>query len=395
MKILQINNNHYRKSGTDSVYLNTLELLRNHNHEVIAFSFLDENNVSEFSNKYFVHKNLLNNSAGKFYSVSAKKNIEHLIKEQKPEIAHFHNIIGGLSSSILPVLKKYNIPTVATFHGFKYLCPAYVFINGKGEICEDCKVGKYYNCIKNNCAPEGLVKSTGLAIESYLRDFFFPFNKYIDKYIFLSKFFLDKYLEYYPEIKEKGVFFYNYIDQTNTNIEIRKGNYFLYFGRLDREKGIETLVKAFTKNPDAQLKIIGKGQFSDYLLNNKIENVEYLGYKNWDEIQYYLINSSFVIVPSECYENNPMTIIESYSLGTPVIGAHIGGIPEIILPGETGYLFESKNEKQLSDTIKIANQLDEVSYNKMSQNSLKFAQENFSAENYYSKLIAVYNSLMN
>jgi glycosyltransferase involved in cell wall biosynthesis len=395
MKILQINNNHYRKSGTDSVYLNTIDLLRNHNHKVIAFSFLDENNLNEKSSNYFVHKNLFNKSVGKFYSTSAKKSIEQLIKEQKPDIAHFHNIIGGLSSSILPVLKKYNIPTVATFHGFKYLCPAYVFINGKGEICEDCKVGKYYNCIKNNCAPEGLLKSSGLAIESYLRDFFFPFNKYIDKYIFLSKFFWDKYNEFYPEILSKSTFFYNFLSDIKNVIEKSKGNYFLYFGRLDREKGIKTLINAFTKNPEVQLKIIGKGQYSDYLINNKIKNVEYLGFKNWDEIKDYLINASFVIVPSECYENNPMTIIESYSLGTPVIGANIGGIPEIILPGETGYLFDSKNVDQLADTIQIANQLEEVSYNKMSQNSFKFAQENFSSENYYSKLIAVYNSLMN
>lgn len=395
MKILQINNNHFRKSGTDSVYLNTIDLLRKHHHEVIPFSFIDNNNDSEISNNYFVNKGIISNSVGKFYSFEAKRKIQKLIIEKKPDVAHFHNIIGGLSPSILPVLKKYKIPTVATFHGFKYLCPAYVFINGKGELCEDCKVGKYYNCIINNCAPEGIIKSASLAIESYVRDFFFPFNKYIDKYIFLSKFFLDKYLDYYPEIKDKAVSFYNYIDQIENKIKIKKGDYFLYFGRLDREKGIKTLIAAFIKIPNVKLKIIGKGQFSDYLINNRIKNIEYLGYKNWDEIKYYLINASFVIVPSESYENNPMTIIESYSIGTPVIGANIGGIPEIIIPGKTGYIFESKNIDQLADAIQIANQLDDESYIKMSKNSLNFAQDNFSAENYYSKLIAVYNSLTN
>lgn len=394
MKILQINNNCYRKSGTDSVYLNTIDLLRSHDHEVMTFSFQDENNVSEIYDKYFVRKNFLNKSFGKFYSISAKSNIERLIKDTKPDIAHFHNIIGGLSSSILPVLKKYNIPTVATFHGFKYLCPAYVFINGKGEICEECKVGKYYKCIKNNCAPEGLVKSTALAIESYLRDSFFPFNKYIDKYIFLSKFFLNKYSEFYPDILDKSIFLYNFLIDIKKEPVNKKGDYFLFFGRLDKEKGIKTLINAFSRNPNVSLKIIGKGQLSEYLLNNKTENVEFLGYKNWNEIQNYLINASFVVVPSECYENNPMTIVESYSFGKPVIGSNIGGIPEIILNEKTGYTFEPKNIDQLAYTVNVANQLDEASYNKMSQNSLKFAQEYFSAENYYSKLIALYNSLM-
>lgn len=394
MKILQINNNHFRKSGTDSVYLNTIDLLRRHGHDVLAFSFNDSNNFPEVSNKYFVNKGVFSNSIGKFYSLQARQKIEKLIIEQKPDVAHFHNIIGGLSLSILPVLKKYKVPIVATFHGFKYLCPAYIFINGKGEICEECKVGKYYNCIKNNCAPEGKIRSTALAIEGYMRDFFFPFTKYIDKYIFLSKFYLNKYLEYYPEINDRGSFFYNYLDKISSDVRSKKGDYFLYFGRLDREKGIKTLLNAFSKNTSAKLKIIGDGQLSEYVKENKTLNVEYLGFQNWNNIRDNLVNTSFVIVPSECYENNPMTIVESYSLGKPVIGSNIGGIPEVILHNKTGYIFEPKNVNQLSDIIQAVSEMDENTYNQMSQNSLKFAQENFSAEKYYNKLMEVYYSII-
>lgn len=395
MKILQINNNHFRKSGTDSVYLNLIELLRNRGHEVISFSFQDKNNISEELDIFFVKKTFYYKSFGKFYSLSAKNNLEKLILTYKPDVAHFHNIIGGLSFSILPVLKKYNIPVVVTIHGFKYLCPAYVFINGKGEICESCKTGKYYNCIINNCAPEGIIRSTGLAIESYLRDLLFPFTNYIDKYIFLSSFFLDKYCEYYPSIGSKGVFLYNFIDEIIPVTKVNKGNYFLYFGRLDREKGIKVLVKAFSKNQDLNLKIIGDGQLSEYLVNNKTPNVEYLGYQHWNNLKEYLINASFIIVPSECYENNPMTIIESYSFGKPIIGSNIGGIPEIVLHGKTGYIFEPKNVNHLSSTLRTAFHLDDKSYAQMSQNSIKFAQENFSANKYYNKLMEVYNSIIN
>lgn len=395
MRILQINNNHYRKSGTDSVYLNLIELLRQHGHEVIAFSFYDNKNLLEDSNKYFVKKDIYNKTIGKFYSFSAKTNIEKLIIEQKPDIAHFHNIIGGLSFSILPVLKKNKIPIVATFHGFKYLCPAYVFINGKGEICEDCKVGKYYNCFINNCAPEGKLKSAALAIESYGRDLFFPFTKYVDKYIFLSKFFLNKYCEYYPTIANKSVFIYNFLDKVDTSMKLTKGNYFLYFGRLDREKGIHTLIEAFSNNEELKLKIIGDGELSGYLQKNKFPNIEFLGFKDWVALKEYLINASFIIVPSECYENNPMTIIESYSLGKPVIASNIGGIPEIVLHDKTGYIFEPKNVNELSDILKAANHLDDKSYTQLSQNSIKFAQENFSSENFYNKINDVYNSIVN
>jgi glycosyltransferase involved in cell wall biosynthesis len=394
MKILQINNNHYRKSGTDSVYLNLIELLRKNGHSVIPFSFQDKNNISEENDDFFVKKGFFYNSFGKFYSLSAKNNLEKLILTHKPDVAHFHNIIGGLSLSILPILKKYSIPTVVTVHGFKYLCPAYVFINGKGEICEKCKNGNYYNCIFSNCAPEGRIRSTVLTIESYLRDFFFPLTKYVDKYIFLSQFFLDKFVEVYPKIKNKSVFFYNFINDFEANHSINKGDYFLYFGRLDREKGINTLLKAFSVNLGRKLKIIGDGQLSEFVKISKTDNVEYLGYKDWNEIQKYLHNASFVIIPSECYENNPMTIIESYSMGKPVIGSNLGGIPEIISHGETGFTFESKNILQLSNVLEVADKIDLESYRQMSKNSIRFAKENFSSDIYYEKLLYVYNSVI-
>ncbi len=394
MKILQINNNHYRKSGTDSVYLNLIKLLRNHGHEVIAFSFYDDKNVSEELDNYFVQKKFLSRSFGKFYSRDAKNNLEKLILDHKPDIAHFHNIIGGLSVSILPVLKKNNIPTVATIHGFKYLCPAFTFINGKGEICEDCKGGKFYKCLINNCSPEGRIRSTALAIEAYGRDYFFPFYKYVDKFIFLSRFFLNKFNEFYPNIGDNSVFIYNFMDETNEIPKTTKGNYFLNFGRLDREKGIETLIEAFALNQNAKLKIIGDGLLAEYVMKNKTENIEFLGYKDWESLKQYIINASFIIVPSECYENNPMTVLESYSLGKPVIGSNIGGIPEIIISEKTGYLFEPKNVNQLSNLIQIADQIDEESYDQLSINSINFALDNFSKDKYYNKIMSIYNSMV-
>jgi glycosyltransferase involved in cell wall biosynthesis len=394
MKILQINNNHYRKSGTDSVYLNLIELLRKNGHKVIPFSFQDKNNISEENDDFFVNKSFFYSSFGKIYSRAAKNNLERLILTHKPDVAHFHNIIGGLSLSILPILKKYSIPTVATVHGFKYLCPAYVFINGKGEICEKCKQGNYYNCILSNCAPEGRIKSAALTIESYFRDIFLPITDYIDGYIFLSQFFLNKFVEVYPKIKNKSVFFYNFINDFEANYSINKGDYYLYFGRLDREKGINTLLKAFSVNLGRKLKIIGDGQLSEFVKISKTDNVEYLGYKDWNEIQKYLLNASFVIIPSECYENNPMTIIESYSMGKPVIGSNLGGIPEIISQGETGFTFESKNIFQLSNVLEVADKIDLESYRQMSKKSIRFAKENFSSDIYYEKLLDVYNSVI-
>jgi len=396
MRIIQINNNHYRKGGTDSVYLNLINLLRSKGHYVIPFSFDDVNNQQEEKSNYFIKKDIFNNNLGKFYSFPAKRKLIQLIENEKPEIAHIHNIIGGISLSILPILKKNNIPVLVTMHGFKYLCPAYVFINGRKEICEDCKVRKYYKCITNKCAPKGYIKSAVYSLEAYMRDFFIPFEKYVDHYHFVSNFFLEKYCEYFPQIRSRSTFFPNFLtglDEAKIP-EYRKGDYFLFVGRVDREKGIKTLISAFENLQDMKLKIVGVGELSNYISDKKLKNVDYVGYKNWNEIKELLTNCSYLIIPSECYENNPMTIIEAYSVGKPVIASNIGGIPEIIKSEETGFLFEMGNEYDLIEKIKLANNLNEKSYLNLSENSFKFAQQFFATDVYYQKLINLYEELL-
>lgn len=396
MRILQINNNHYRKGGTDSVYLNLIKLLRNKGHQVIPFSFFDDQNLEEENNRYFLPKTIFSNNFGKFYSLTAKNQLRKLSENEKPDIAHIHNIIGGVSLSILPVLKEYNIPVIATMHGLRYLCPTYVFINGKGEICEDCKSGKYFNCIKNKCANKSYIKSTIVAAESYSRDLLIPFYKYIDHYHFVSNFFLNKYSEHYPIIKDRSSYFPNFLEglENSNKPETFHKDYFLFLGRLDREKGIKTLIAAFNKVNDAKLKIVGNGELENFVLSNQNENIQFLGYKSWNELKEIIRMSKFIVIPSECYENNPMTIIEAYSLGKPAIGSNIGGIPEIIKHGETGYLFQMGNADELASRIKEAIAIDEKSYNQLSENSFKFAQENFTSEVFYNKLINLYKKLI-
>ena len=125
-----------------------------------------------------------------------------------------------------------------------------------------------------------------------------------------------------------------------------------------------------------------------------MSNVEFLGYKRGKELTDLVANAYFVIVPSEWYENNPMTIIESYSVGTPVIGARIGGIPEIVVEDETGYQFVSGDSEDLHNKVLLANRLSEEEYTELSKGTLKFAHENLSLESYYPKLIEFYQQFL-
>ena len=150
--------------------------------------------------------------------------------------------------------------------------------------------------------------------------------------------------------------------------------------------------------PDLQLKIVGIGpeeqELIDYVRNNKITNIEFMGFKTGDDLKKTVSEAAFVIVPSECYENNPMTVIEAYSMGVPVIGAKIGGIPEILPDGKTGFLFAPKDAADLKNVVTRASQLNASDYKAMRDNALQFAADNFDERLHYQKLIDFYEKII-
>lgn len=242
--------------------------------------------------------------------------------------------------------------------------------------------------------------SAVMAAEQYFRNAFFNPAKYIDGFIYVSNFARNIQEKYMPLLREKpNITLYNF----STSIaekpkEMPAEKYFLFFGRLSYEKGVKTLLEAFKGLPQCKLNIVGTGPKEDELKafaqSNRMENVRFLGYKQGKELAELVSRAYFVIVPSEWYENNPMTIIEAYSVGTPVIGARIGGIPEIVAENETGYQFESGNSKSLIDTIVKADSLSKTEYETLSSGTLHFAHNNLSSESYFPRLTAFYKQFL-
>ena len=405
MKILQINQCHYRRGGADIVYLDSIDLLRSKGHEVASFSTLNSLNEDSNYKDYFIKSVDLRNSSilnkiinvkPYLYNSSAYDNLKKLIYDFKPDIAHVHLFYNSLSVSVLEVLHDFNIPIVHTVHDFKLLCPVNSFMRPTKNVCESCAKGSSFNCIINKCSDGKLLQSSMLSLESnYWRYFKNPIS-YIDSFHFVSNFFKEKHIGYLPEIKDKSFMFYNFsslLPRFKDNSE----KYFLYFGRLSNEKGIQTLIDSWKELPeDMKLKIVGEGplfkKLSKEVFDLELMNVEFLGYKKGNELNQLIENAYFIVVTSECYENNPMTIIESYSLGIPVIGSNFGGIPEIITENETGFMFNPKNKNHLKEKVIKADNLSLKEYLQFSKNALNFANKNFSENNYYQKLINLYNN---
>jgi len=401
MKILLINNSHYSKGGADNVYFNTANLLSQNGHEVFFFSVNDPNNRPCDNSEYFIKKNDYRNSSliekirsipSFIYNREANVKLLNLIDKVKPDIAHIHLFLGGLTTSILIALKKRNIPIVHSVHDYRLICPAYTFLDRNNQICERCKDKLFLKCAIRRCSLENnIIHSTILSFDAYFREYIYNPLNYIDRFVFTSQFSKKKHIEFNSFFAKKAEVLYNFNNNQIIPSKVR-GNYFLFFGRHSREKGLTLLIETAHKI-NIPLKVCGAGPLTDKLKSLNYRNIEFLGHINNDELKNVIRNSSFIIVPSECYENNPLTIIEAFTFGKPVIGSKIGGITELI--GDlNGLLFESKNADSLNEVIIKALSITDSEYLKMSQNVCEFAHENFSKEVHYKKLLEIYKSVI-
>ena len=402
MKILQINKYYFKKGGAETVFFNTMRLLEEHGHTVIPFSLKNKKNEQSPYEGYFVDYPELSESSlfqklrnvqSFFYNKDAAQKLEALIQKERPDVAHIHLMFNSMSVSILPVLKKYGIPVVMSVHDYRLVCPAYTFTDGKGRICERCGRGKYYNCILHKCSKGNFFNSLMLSADSYFRSWFYSPVEYIDRFLFVSKFSMDKHIQIDGRFRAKGTYLYNFTP--NVDYRPAKGDYVFFFGRISEEKGIRTLMEAMKQAFGIKLKVAGVGSLLDELRAVCPPNVEFLGFKKGNELRELVRNAAFVVVPSKCYENNPMSVIEAYMAGTPVIGSNIGGTPEIIEVGGTGFVFPVSDAAALASTIVKAMEISDGKYFEMSRKVRIFAERHFGAEEYYKALISNYTEVIN
>lgn len=389
------------------MYLNTSEVLINHGHDVIHFSTVSERNISSPTSDFFISnpeyakmnlKSKVSSFGHYLYSLDAKKQLTSLLEKEHPDIAHIHIFFGELSNSVLPVLKKFGIPVIMTLHDFKMLCPVYLLLDNQGKICERCASGNQLHCIRKRCHQNNLFSSTMMAIDNLIGKSIIPYEDYIDHFIAVSDFSLDKHLQFRPKLKNKISRVYNFIDFPAINgTQITFGDYYLYFGRLSREKGILTLIKTF-QNLEATLWIVGEGpeeiNLKDYCKTHNISNVYFKGFKSREELISIIKNARFSVFPSEWYESFGLGIIESMSQGTPPISAFIGGASELINNGRDGFYFSSGNEPQLRYIILKTLEIECLAYKEISMRSIQ-TSEKYSKLNYYTELIKIYHSIMN
>lgn len=402
-KLLSINNYHYRRGGSDVVYLEHAALFEQLGWQNAFFSMHHPKNLDTSWSTYFIDElefgHFYSSSQKLFmaskvvYSLEAQRKLQRLLQAYSADIAHLHCIYHHLSPSILTTLQDAGVPVVMTAHDLKIACPAYKMLNGDG-ICERCKDGNLFNVVKQRCIRNSLAASAIVWAESALHRWLNTYHSKTSRIVVPSQFYVNKFIEWgWPE--EKFTYIPNYIDSFQYIPEYSSGDYFLYFGRLAPEKGVATLVRA-AKASCVKLKIVGSGPLEadlKTLQDNLQGDIEFLGYRSGTELQSLIRGAKATVLPSEWYENAPMSILESYALGTPVIGARIGGIPEMIVEGETGWTFESGRLDELTSLISRLATYPNAHLEQAGRAARAYVQDKFSRRGYVDAMLTLYAEL--
>jgi len=362
MKILMINKFLYPNGGSETYIFKLGEYLVSQGHEVQYFGMEHEgrcvgNRVNAYTSDMDFHGasklEKLTYPIKTIYSTEARKKIRLVLDDFKPDVCHLNNFTYQLTPSMILEIKKWEKETghkckiVFTAHDYNLVCPNHMCNNpNTRENCEKCLGGHYLNCIKGKCIHGSLAKSAIGTMEAY----FWKLNgayKYIDAMICCSAFLKSK-MDTNPLFAEKTLALHNFVDKVEWK-ETEKKDYVLYFGRFSEEKGIGTLIEVCKELPDVQFIFAGTGPLSDKI--DGIPNIKNVGFQKGEALEKLIREARFSIYPSEWYENCPFSVMESQMYGTPVLGANIGGIPELIEVGVTGELFESANKEDLKNKV--------------------------------------------
>ena len=362
MKILMINKFLHPNGGSETYIFKLGAYLQSMGHEVQYFGMEHEgrcvgNRVNAYTSDMDFHGgsklSKLTYPLKTIYSSEARKKLRLVLEDFQPEVCHLNNFNYQLTPSILLEIAKWKkeghpCRVIFTAHDYQLVCPNHMCNNpNTGENCEKCLGGHFGNCTKGKCIHGSLAKSAVGTLEATLWNGCGVY-KNIDVMICCSDFLKTK-MDCNPLFAGKTLALHNFVDKVERK-ETEKQDYVLYFGRFSREKGIDTLLKVCKALPDIPFVFAGTGPLEGEIAG--VPNIKNVGFQRGQALENLIRQARFSVYPSQWYENCPFSVMESQLYGTPVLGADIGGIPELIEVGKTGELFESGNAAQLEEKIR-------------------------------------------
>lgn len=385
MRILLLHNKYQYAGGEDKVFESEAELLSSHDHLVERLTF-DNKEIKTFFDK--IRSGVLG-----IYNFRSAKIVDRKIKEFKPDIMHVHNFVPLASPSVFFAAKRNNVPVVLTLHNYRLICPSATLYHNNKIYERSLRSLFPFDAIIKGVYRDSVAQTAALALMTSIHNIAATWRNKVSKFIVLTEFARSKFIESRLNVSPQQLMLKpNFIADPGTGLDVRE-DFFLYVGRLTEEKGIRTLLNA-VQDSDLKLVIIGDGplQKEVEVAASKAKHIDYLGFQSKAAIMDRMKRAAALIVPSTWYEGFPVTILEAFATGTPVIGSRLGGIAEIVSDKVNGVLFEPGNETVLRETLQAFRKSDNRS---LSQNARKAYSELYTPDKNYSILMDIYREALN
>jgi glycosyltransferase involved in cell wall biosynthesis len=383
MKILLVHNYYTLRGGEDAVFEQEFSLLQKE-HEVESLVFYNKNGWKGALEFLF-----------SIWNVLAARKLRNKIKAFKPDLIHIHNFHFSSGPIIIRTSKRMHVPVVLTLHNYRLLCPSATLLVDGQLFRDSLSVNFPWRAVKNKVYRDSRLATFWLAFTIWFHKKINTWNQ-VDRFIALTDFSRNLFLSSMLNIDAgRIVVKANFMDKYTGTLSVNSSS-FLFVGRLSQEKGIHTLLAAFEQN-DAVLNIVGDGPLSELIRSVSADvnnNIHYLGSLNAAEVRQVMASSTALVVPSVWYEGMPMTILEAFSIGLPVIASNIGALSTMVTAGYNGLHFIAGDAISLSNSVKYWASLSLEQKLDYSNNVKRSYADFYTPEANLTQLLKIYKSIV-
>jgi glycosyltransferase involved in cell wall biosynthesis len=401
--LLSVNNYHYPRGGADAMYLAHGAAFETLGWRHAWFSMKHPRNRPTPWSEYFPEEiefghayspvERIGKAAASIWSIQAQQRLKALVRQFKPDVAHLHNIYHHLSPSILATLREAGIPTVMTAHDFKIACPNYRMYT-QGQVCERCRGGNVANALVHRCVRDSVLASALVSVEALVHRSLRSWHRGPDLIVAPSQFVIDKMVSWGFDAR-RFVLIRNPVDATRIAPQPAPGKDFVYIGRLSVEKGLDCLIEAVRRS-GVSLTVAGEGPLGD-LMSQAVAasqgRIRWLGRLEADRVQELLRSARAVVVPSQWYENAPLSVLEAFAAAKPVIATQMGGLPEMVTHGKTGWLVPVAQPDALAGMLAAVQSLPDDQVSEVGRAAREFALTEHGWDRYLARMRALYQTL--
>ena len=381
-RVLMVHNFYQIGGGEHTVFANEKRLLSEHEHYVTEYT-----RDNDELNHSLLKKLLLPFTS--VFSLRTYREVQRIIHAENIDLVHCHNTFPLISPSVYYAARRCGVPVVQTIHNFRFLCANGV-LSREGKPCEDCLLNGLKCALKHRCYRNSWVQTLVLVNMLRIHRLLGTYKRI--RYIFLTDFNREKFRGLLGEWLDHQFIKPNFefIDQVSA--ENNRENVFVYIGRLEPDKGIDFLLKAWAEETERDLYIFGDGILQEETEETCLWNprIHRMGFQSKEVILNYLGKARAMIFPTDLYEGFPMTIIESFATGTPVICSDIGNGAEIVRKYNAGVPFAVRNVDALMKAITEV----EKGFSEYSKHARKAYEDNFTPETNYRQLISIYEKII-